>query len=114
MLPTHATWILLWIPTREYERSKSGHLLKGFDEGGWCSRIRFEDGDGLGMEANKGGNTDSGHTNLEDIPIEDLVNRTIKSLGFERILVEHSEDGNFKLFQFCVLDEVYTCLFITF
>lgn len=82
---THTSWILLWIPTKEFEQSESHR------------HVHFE----------RMLSTDSEHsTNIEDIPLEELVDRAIKALGVERLTVDESKDGNFKLFQFCVKDEV--------
>ena len=93
MLFTHTSWILLWIPTKEFEQSESHR------------HVHFER-----MVEVPG---DPEHSaNIEDIPLEELVDRAIKALGVERLTVDESKDGNFKLFQFCVKDEVKMAYFI--
>ena len=82
---THTSWILLWIPTKEFEQSENQR------------HVRFE----RMLEAP--GDHDYSH---EDIPFEELADRAINALGVERLTVEKSVDGNYKLIQFCVKDEV--------
>ena len=70
------SWIWIWIPTKEYEQSE-----------------KYEEEVEIG-------------SNHGETTFEELVDKMKKCLLFEKETAQLSQDGKFRLIQFCVKNEV--------